>query len=364
MPKLGEYTGNTLVLHFQRHFRDEIVKEEVRIRKIEKQASKFRSRAWKSPEDLKRHDQVQQDERKVMWNAQTELGWGFRKIGSVFGRDWRTVKKAVETYEPGKRQMPDSAEKARAVIGKCRLEVASYSPVNLLQEWLDKAREDAITRYYTDEDVEMIYSKARERHGEPLQLKPFLRVENDPAFGLLRQRFPTSDIWTALHAWHKRVAPYIQAFYRMLRKTEYIVAYAVDTLVAEADKRGVKGIDWIDSVSFQGFAKRCKTERLLTVFMTCDLLVCGIIEIPSNPYWAHLSNELQKLRLRMNLELSEVTGIDPRGGWISGIKEIREESPDRPLELTQGFLEERAELQSAEDSLVKALKKLEKSISM
>lgn len=338
------------------------MKEEARIGKIEKQARTFISRARKGPEDLKRHDQVQEDERRVMWSAHTELGWGFRKIGSVFTRDWRTVKKAVETYELGKGQKPDSAEKVRALIGECRLEVASYSPVNLLQKWLDKAHEDAIARFYTNEDVEILYSKAREQHGELLQLKPFLQVEHDPAFRLLRQRFPVSDIWAALHAWHKRMAPYIQAFNRMLKEIECLAVYALDSLAAEAVKKGVAGVDWIDPVSFPGFDKRYKIERLLTVFVTCDLLACGVVEIPSNPYWARLSNDLQKLRLRMNLELSEVTGIYPKGGWISGITEVHAKSPEHPLELTQEFLDELAELRSAEDQLLMALKKLQNGI--
>ena len=259
-------------------------------------------------------------------------------------------------------QRAGEREELVALIRKWRLELATYSPVQLLQGWLDKAHEDAITRFYTNEDVEMLYSKARERHGELLQLKPFFQVENDPAFRLLRQKFPASDVWTALHAWCERKVPYVQASYQMLKKIECLAVDALRSGAAEVVKKGVKGVDWIDCVSFPGFDKRCKLERLFTVFVTCDLLACGIAARPSNPYWAHLTDDLKKLRLRMNLDLSAVTDISAKGGWISGVTEIQEKSPNRPLELTQGFLDELAELQSTEDSLVKALKKLENKI--
>lgn len=62
------------------------------------QAKIFKSRAVKSFADDKRHDLVQQDERKSMWTAHNRLGWSFSKIGSAFERDWRTAKKVVESH--------------------------------------------------------------------------------------------------------------------------------------------------------------------------------------------------------------------------------------------------------------------------
>lgn len=363
MPKPREYTGNTLLVHSQSHSRDEIVKEEAKIRKIEKRAKEFRGRAQKGPQDLKRHDQVRQDERQTMWNAYTELGWGFRKIGNVFTRDWRTVKKAVETYEPRKRETADSAEKARAMIGKCRLEVASYSPVNLLQNWLDKADEDATTCYYTNEDIEMLYSEARGHHAGPLRpTRIFLPAQKDPTFGPLRQKFPDPDLWTAHRAWVEQMIPYSQAFYSLLRKVESIVAHAFDTFASEMEEKGIKEVDWIDGVGFTGFVRKYKVGRLLTVLAICDLLVYGVAGLPSKPYWARLSNSLQQLRLRMNLGLSEVTGVTPKGGWPSGIVEARALSSDRPLEFTRELLDKLGKLQLAEDLLMKALKELESKI--
>ena len=255
--------------------------------------------------------------------------------------------------EPGNRRA------LRRIVRRWRRELKTFSPVQLLQEWLEKAHEDAITRFYTNEDAEMLYSKARERHGQPLQSKPFLQVENDPTFELLQQRFPTSDIWTALNAWHNRIALYIQAFYGILKEIEHLAVGAWDAVSAEMVKKGIKGVDWIDCVNFTGFEKRCKLERLLTVFVTCDLLAGGIAECPTDSYWARLTNDLEKLRLRMNVALSTATDISPKGGWISGIADLHAMSPDRLLEFTREFLGELAKLRSAEDSLIKCLKKFE-----
>jgi hypothetical protein len=338
------------------------VKEETKIKKIEKQASKFKQRALKRPEDEKRHDQVMEDEKRCMWIAYNELGWSFAKIGSMFNRDPRTTRKAIETFKPNRRQTLYSTEKARALIEQCRLEVASYSPVNLLQGWIDKAHEDAITRYYANEDIELLYSEARDHHAGPLQLKPFLEVENDPTFELLRQKFPASDTWVAFDAWCKPKTQYVRAFYQILKEVECLAVNAWASVISEIVEKGIKDVDWIDCVNFPGFEKRCKLERLLTILVTCDALAYSIAARPSNLYWAHLTNDLRDLRLRISVELSAVAGIPAKGGWVSGIMEVGARSPDRPFELTQGFLDALAELQSAEDSLVKALKKLEGKI--
>ena len=76
------------------------MKERALIKRIEAQANKFKQRALKSPQDGKRHDSVRQDEKRWMWTAYTELGWSFAKIGSIFNRDPRTTKEAIETYKP------------------------------------------------------------------------------------------------------------------------------------------------------------------------------------------------------------------------------------------------------------------------
>lgn len=75
------------------------MKEQTLIKKIEDRANKFKLRALKSPSDRKRHDPVRQDEQRWIWIASNQLGWSFAKIGSVFDRDPRSTKRAVETYK-------------------------------------------------------------------------------------------------------------------------------------------------------------------------------------------------------------------------------------------------------------------------
>ena len=296
-----------------------------------------------------------------------------RQLSDVLQERWRELQSETRKQAPEELIVGDKMrdgvtseqqikEKLVALIQKWREEVASYYPVYLLQGWVDKAHEDARTRYYTNEDVEMLYLKARERHGETLQLKPFLQVKSDPTFGLLRQKFPTCEVWTALNAWQRRIVSYIQAFYGMLKEIEHLAVGAWNAVSAELVKKDIKGVDWIDCVNFTGFEKMCKLERLLTVFVTCDLVAGGIVECPTDSYWARLTNDLEKLRLRMNVALSTETDISPKGGWISGIADLHAMSPDRLLEFTREFLGELAKLRSAEDSLIKALKMLENKI--
>jgi len=60
------------------------------------QAKVFKKRANKSVEDQKRHDLIMRDEKKVMRDAGVVLRWSWAKIGSVFDRDPRSVKQAIE----------------------------------------------------------------------------------------------------------------------------------------------------------------------------------------------------------------------------------------------------------------------------
>ena len=81
------------------------MKEQRLGKKIEDQANKFKLRRHESPNDLKRHDPIEHDEQESMWTARHRLSWSFAKIGSLFDRDPRAVKKTVQSYEP--RQVPD-----------------------------------------------------------------------------------------------------------------------------------------------------------------------------------------------------------------------------------------------------------------
>ena len=179
-----------------------------------------------------------------------------RQLPDALQERWRELQSEAE-QQPSKEQRVEQKppketsheqqtkerEKLIALVQQWREELANHSPVNLLQGWLDKAHEDAQTRFYADEDVEMLYSEARRPHDEPLQLRPFLQVENDPTFGLLQQKFPDPDVWTAFQAWCERKIPYVRAFYQMLKKIECLAVDAWDSGAAELVKKGVEGVD-------------------------------------------------------------------------------------------------------------------------
>jgi hypothetical protein len=70
------------------------------IKKVHDQAKIFKSRKIKGLSDEKRHDLIKRDEQKWMWTTQNKLGWSIDKIGSVFGRDPRSVKRAINKVQP------------------------------------------------------------------------------------------------------------------------------------------------------------------------------------------------------------------------------------------------------------------------
>ncbi|MFC1981535.1 hypothetical protein ACFLVN_04765 [Chloroflexota bacterium] len=74
-------------------------KQELIKKQIEEQVKKYKSRADVGRGDAKRHDLVKLDEIKSMRIVRKRLGWSHKKIGSVFERDWRTVKRVIETHE-------------------------------------------------------------------------------------------------------------------------------------------------------------------------------------------------------------------------------------------------------------------------
>ncbi len=85
------------------------MKEQRLIKKIEEHAKKFKSRAFISPSDGKRHDHIQQDEKNWMGIAHNQLGWSYAKIGGEFNRDSRSVIEAVQNYKH-EEQIPNTVE--------------------------------------------------------------------------------------------------------------------------------------------------------------------------------------------------------------------------------------------------------------
>ena len=69
------------------------------VKKIEEQAKTFKLRANRSPEDGKRHDQIQPDEAAAMRKAYNQLHWSVAKIGDLFDRSPTAVKNAISKPE-------------------------------------------------------------------------------------------------------------------------------------------------------------------------------------------------------------------------------------------------------------------------
>jgi hypothetical protein len=69
--------------------------EERQIKNTLDKAKIFKSRAIRSPEDLKRHDRIRRDEGNAMRVAYEQLGWSFDKISTVFDHDPRAVAKMI-----------------------------------------------------------------------------------------------------------------------------------------------------------------------------------------------------------------------------------------------------------------------------
>jgi hypothetical protein len=196
--------------------------------------------------------------------------------------------------------------------------------------------------------------KAGRPHFEGMQAKRLsLHVETDPVFSLLRKKFPTSSVWTALEAWEEQAVPYFSAFCRMKGQVGWLMDLAFDE-------------EGIDDSNLSVFISDCRAQRSYAVLVTCDLLTRSLVELPSNVRWALLGNDLEKLRVRLNLELSSLTKDTRKGGWsTAGIVERIYSDPQDYSGLVQRsrtFLTELIKLQSIQDSLAVALQELESNI--
>ena len=174
------------------------MKEEKLIKKIEDSANKFKLRAHKGPGDRKRHDRVRRDEQESMWITHQKLDWSFVKIGSVFGRDWRTIKRAIETYKPNKRQMA-----ALAGIQDPLIIEARSKHFNKICSWLERWKEQLLTipDFFQTEDVLPKDSKYRKgsirwQHREDGRTYVWFEIENDQViFNSLRIHLDNEKLW-------------------------------------------------------------------------------------------------------------------------------------------------------------------------
>ena len=315
---------------------------------------------WKQKYRKKTQDEQKPDEKissKEMKEAQHEQGPDM----GISIKQWKEAQNRIRLiWESSPERQAAERRRLIRLLHDWQQELAAYSPVQLLQARLDKAYEDAQAHYYTNKDTKTLYVGARQRHR--LRIRPVLQVQNDLAFALLRLTYPNSKVWLAFQSWLQQEIPYASAFYRMLYEAESLADDAIDTALARFDKEVIKGVDWVDADTSSGFAKRFAIKRLLAVLLLCDLLACGIAERPSDSYLADLVNDLEGLRLKVNIELSAVTRITPKGGWSSGIMDILAESADTALELTAPFLDELAQLRRSEIPLIGQLTTLKSVI--
>jgi hypothetical protein len=101
------------------------VKKEILEKKIEQQAADFRKRVGKKDPLNRRHDIIKKDEEKVMRCAFQKLGWSYARIGGLFDRDPRQIRRHLENIQQveekeifvifdvvGKRGTPNEAREA------------------------------------------------------------------------------------------------------------------------------------------------------------------------------------------------------------------------------------------------------------
>lgn len=311
---------------------------------------------WERSDTSRRLPISDQDKQLMADYFQARLKMGeprddlLEELAAKYQRSTRQIERYIAGFsrrkETSQEQQTNENEKLVALIQKWREDVASYSPVQLLLGRLDEASNDALSRFFTNKDTEMLYLEARLPH-ETLDVKRLpLQVESDPLFGLLQQKFPTSKVWTALQAWGEQVLPYLRAFRHLLNDLESAVHSAFDLLQ-------------VDNGTFPVFIERCRFERSYAVLLACDLLARRLAALSSNIRWALLGIDLEKLRLRVNLELSSLTRHPRKGGWLDGIKDI---CALDPFEQASAFLNELVKLQAAEDLLTAALQELESRI--
>ncbi len=148
--------------------------EQKLVKKIEEQAIKFRARALTGLADEKRHDQIQQDEKKWMWTAHNKLGFSFAKIGGLFDRDPRTVKQAIETYRPNRRQVGLASNQDPFIIEAKRKHLNEIETI--LTSWRDEIdAAQSFCRY------EVVYQVEEE---------PQLLLSDEPGEGKKNPLFP------------------------------------------------------------------------------------------------------------------------------------------------------------------------------
>jgi transposase len=92
------------------------MKNQELIKKIEEIAKTFKSRTNVGQSDGKRHDIIQRDEQKAMWEAHYKIGWSYPKIGSVFDRGVVTVEKQVEELQKSITKLKEQRQQKEQLV--------------------------------------------------------------------------------------------------------------------------------------------------------------------------------------------------------------------------------------------------------
>lgn len=362
------------------------MKEQRLIKKVEDQAKRFKSRALKSPDDLKRHDQVHRDEQRWMYTAHKQLGWSFAKIGSVFNRDPRTTKQAVESYKA----IRDRAESnlTEAQVGQQAGAREKLVAQQLIQQWREQAEFLSIDQFlrklyletrhtdlayeYTEpEQVRQAYFHTFGRHWEtmPRPYKAMLPVESESLFEHLKRLHPDAEVWQAQESWSEAYGTYWDAFCSWIVEVEYDSELLMGAAVDESTSAGL-GSKVANAQRLIKEIKRVKPDvwlflRLLALTVACDLLLSAMGEQPAHVTWAL---EVVKIRkLRQDVVFVSMKEL-PKHFWLTGTNRVYPVAKslwDRyqlVKEKTTTLLKALERLQTAQSNLHQKLKILEHSL--
>lgn len=249
-------------------------------------------------------------------------------------------------------QQPEGKLVARQPIQEWRNISQRLSPIQLLDRELNNASQEALSDFFTNRAEKKANDRARERHFVSLTLA----LNRDPAYLSLRERFPQSTLLAtldaSLNAWQECVPTYMSAFFDLMYQVKEWVKTLMDSMTKEAS---------VDGRNLSAHITNYRKHRAYAVLVTRDLLIHGLSELPSDARWASLLVDLDNLRVRLNLELSSLTGVTRKGGWPTSADLMWADTLDSTgvVGRTRTYLNEFVKLKSAQDSLETALCELE-----
>ena len=292
-----------------------------------------------------------------------------RQLPDALQERWRELKPEAEQpapreaiieqkpFEETPHKLAEGREElvAQQLIQKWGNLFQNLSPIQLLQMELSNASQEGLSDFFTNRAEKELHDRARKRHlGGGMRLK--LALESDLAYRSLRQRLPQSALLAtldaSLHAWQGRISPYLDAFHDLMNQVKEWANLLIDSMPHEPV---------VDSGNLSARITNYRKQRAYEVLVTCNLLKHGLSELPSDRRWFLLWQDLEKMRVTLNLELSSLTGETRKGGWPTEAELIWTDVKDSCglVQRTRTYLKEFVEVQSAWDSLKIALRELE-----